>query len=107
MALIFRLVSVGLLLSLPLSQPLRARGAIETKQVLVLYSVDSAHPAHKLTDQRGSARPSVRTRCSTSSCMMSTWMLLNSAVPPMPMHLPITCAAFEIVLSVLSVIEAE
>jgi hypothetical protein len=34
MALIFRLVSVGLLPSLPLSQPLRARGAIETKQVL-------------------------------------------------------------------------
>jgi hypothetical protein len=51
MTLIFRLVSVGLLLSLPLSQPLWARGAIETKQVLVLYSEDSAHPAHKLTDQ--------------------------------------------------------
>ena len=51
MTLIFRLISAGLLLSLPLLQPLWAGQPKETKRVLVLYSEDKAHPAHELTDQ--------------------------------------------------------
>ena len=51
MALIFRLISAGLLLSLPLLQPLWAGQPPETKRVLVLYSEDKAHPAHELTDR--------------------------------------------------------
>ena len=51
MTLIFRLISAGLLLSLPLLQPLWAGQPPETKRVLVLYSEDNAHPAHELTDQ--------------------------------------------------------
>jgi PAS domain S-box-containing protein len=51
MMLIFRLIAAGLLLSLPLLQPLWAEQAKETKRVLILYSEDAAHPAHELTDQ--------------------------------------------------------
>ena len=51
MTLIVRLISAGLLLSLPLLQPLWAGQPLETKRVLVLYSEDKAHPAHELTDQ--------------------------------------------------------
>jgi PAS domain S-box-containing protein len=45
------LLSAGLLLSLTLLQPLWAGQPLETKQVLVLYSEDKAHPAHELTEQ--------------------------------------------------------
>ena len=51
MMLILRLIAAGLLLSLPLLQPLWAGQARETKRVLILYSEDAAHPAHGLTDQ--------------------------------------------------------
>jgi len=51
MTLIFKLISAGLLLSLPLLQPLWAGQPLETKRVLVLYSEDKAHPAHELTEQ--------------------------------------------------------
>jgi PAS domain S-box-containing protein len=51
MTLIFRLTFAGLLLSLPLFQPLWAEQPKETKRVLILYSEDAAHPAHGLTDQ--------------------------------------------------------
>ena len=51
MALIFRLLSASLLLSLPLLQPLLAGQPPETKRVLVLYSEDKAHPAHELTER--------------------------------------------------------
>ena len=51
MALVFRLIYAGALLSLPLLQPLWAEQPKETKQVLVLFSEDRAHPAHELTDQ--------------------------------------------------------
>jgi PAS domain S-box-containing protein len=49
--LIFRFTFAGLLLSLPLLQPLWAGQAREIKRVLILYSEDAAHPAHGLTDQ--------------------------------------------------------
>ena len=51
MMLILRLIAAGLLLSLPLFQPLWAAQEKETKRVLILYSEDAAHPAHGLTDQ--------------------------------------------------------
>jgi PAS domain S-box-containing protein len=51
MTLIFRVISVGLLLILPPLQPLWAGQPMETKRVLILYSEDKAHPAHELTDQ--------------------------------------------------------
>lgn len=51
MTLIFRLMAAGLLMSLPLLQPLSARQVMETSRILVLYSQDKAHPAHELTDR--------------------------------------------------------
>jgi hypothetical protein len=51
MTLIFRLISAGLLLSLPLLPSLWAGQEKEIKRVLILYSEDNAHPAHELTDQ--------------------------------------------------------
>jgi PAS domain S-box-containing protein len=45
------LLSAGLLLSLPLWQPLWAGQPKETKRVLVLYSEDKAHPADEMTDR--------------------------------------------------------
>jgi len=51
MTLIFRLTFAGLLLSLALWQPLWAGQPLETKQVLILYSEDKAHPADEMTDQ--------------------------------------------------------
>ena len=51
MTLIFRLISAGLLLSLPLLPPLWAGQEKEIKRVLVLYSEDKAHPADEMTDQ--------------------------------------------------------
>ena len=50
MRLIFRLISAGLLLSLPFMQPVWAEELKETKRVLVLHSEDKANPAHELTD---------------------------------------------------------
>jgi PAS domain S-box-containing protein len=51
MTLIFRFISAGLLLSLPLLPSLWAGQEKEIKRVLILYSEDNAHPAHELTDQ--------------------------------------------------------
>jgi PAS domain S-box-containing protein len=51
MTLVFRLLISCLLLSLALLQPVWAGQPPETKQVLVLYSKEKAHPAHELTDQ--------------------------------------------------------
>jgi hypothetical protein len=102
MTLIFRLVSVGLLLPLPLSQPLWARGAIETKQVLVLYSEHSAHPAHKLTDQ--GIRSAFGSNTLFDVQLYDEYLDVTQFSGPAPMHLPITCAAFEIVLSVIEAV---
>jgi PAS domain S-box-containing protein len=51
MTLIFRFISAGLMVSLLLLQPLWAGQPKGTKQVLVLYSEDKAHPADEMTDQ--------------------------------------------------------